>query len=119
MDTRRSLLVDDGGCPSWPIRGRSDRSVPLRARRPRAGRPRERPVQTRVTSGIKGGLGTLAGAPVVGVLHGLNALAVLGTAAQASALTRTKPSAGHQGTGPVDVPPRSDGSAARQPTRPV
>lgn len=58
------------------------------------------------------------GAPIVGALHGINALAVLGTAGRAGALTRVQPPA-HQGTGPVDVPAQSTGSAAPRSTRSV
>jgi hypothetical protein len=60
------------------------------------------------------------GAPIVGALHGLNALAVLGTAIRASALTRedvgtqreSRPSA-------VGVPRQSTGPAQSGTSRPV
>ncbi|UOY03862.1 hypothetical protein [Blastococcus sp. PRF04-17] len=59
-------------------------------------------------------------APVVGTLHGINALAIIGVAGRAAALTRTSPAAARrQMTGPVDVPAQSTGSAAPQSTRPV
>ena len=60
------------------------------------------------------------GAPVVGTLHGLNALAVLGTAVRASMLTRATAVAGRGGVrGQVDVPRQSTGPAMTQPTRKV
>ena len=59
------------------------------------------------------------GAPIVGALHGVNALAVLGTAARASALTRTQPSVRSQGTDSFDIPAQSTGSAAPRSTRSV
>jgi hypothetical protein len=59
------------------------------------------------------------GAPIVGALHGINALAILGTAARAGALTRTTPSVRRHSAGPVDVPSQTTGSAAPQSTRPV
>ena len=58
------------------------------------------------------------GAPIVGALHGLNALAVLGTAIRASSLTRE--SAVRAGaTGSYGVPPQATGSSAPEASRPV
>ena len=60
------------------------------------------------------------GAPIVGALHGINALAVLGTAGRAASLTRTGTTGRPVTTGPVDVPAQAAGSAAPQQTsRPV
>ena len=60
------------------------------------------------------------GAPIVGALHGINALAVLGSAVRANMLTMTGRAAGRlQGTGPVDLPAQSTGSTAPQSTRSV
>ncbi len=61
------------------------------------------------------------GAPLVGALHGINALAVLGTAVRAYLLTRSaRPADREQTTGRVDVPRQSTGSAApQQQSRPV
>jgi hypothetical protein len=58
-------------------------------------------------------------APVVGALHGINALVVLGTAIRASMLTRE--AAGRPSDrGPVEVPRQSTGSSATTETsRPV
>ena len=59
-------------------------------------------------------------APVVGALHGINALAILGVAGRAAALTRTSAGATRRQTdGQFDVPAQSTGSAAPQSTRPV
>jgi hypothetical protein len=59
------------------------------------------------------------GAPIVGALHGINALVVLGAATRAGALAMTAPSGRRRGAGPVEVPTQSTGSAAPRPTRPV
>lgn len=59
-------------------------------------------------------------APLVGALHGINALAILGAAGRAATLTRTSGAAPRsQNADPVDVPRQSTGSAAPQPSRPV
>lgn len=59
-------------------------------------------------------------APVVGALHGINALAVIGVAARASALAgRSAGTSRRHVAGPVDVPAQSTGSAAPQSARPV
>jgi hypothetical protein len=60
--------------------------------------------------------------PALGALHGINALAVLGTAGRASMLTRETGRARHESvTGGVTVPQQSTGSAAptTEPTHPV
>ena len=59
------------------------------------------------------------GAPVVGALHGINALLVFGAAVRASMLTRE--SAGRpSGQGPVDVPRQSTGpSVSTETTHPA
>ncbi|HEY4632074.1 MAG TPA: hypothetical protein VIG96_12260 [Blastococcus sp.] len=59
------------------------------------------------------------GAPIVGALHGINALAVLATATRASALAGTQRSARRRGTDPVEVPTQATGPAAPRSTRPV
>jgi hypothetical protein len=57
------------------------------------------------------------GAPIVGALHGLNALAIIGAAARASMLTRE--SGGRDGvTGSYGVPRQAAGSAAPEASRP-
>jgi hypothetical protein len=58
-------------------------------------------------------------APLVGALHGLNALAVLGTAGRAAALTREARPARASGGVPVDVPAQSTGSSAPDSSRTV
>jgi len=60
------------------------------------------------------------GAPVVGALHGINALAVLGTAVRASLLARERAGAGRTSVrGPVDLPQQSTGSSMPHDTRRV
>lgn len=60
------------------------------------------------------------GAPIVGALHGLNALAILGTAVRASMLSHEDRSSRREGrTEPVDVPRQSTGSATSEASRPV
>jgi heme A synthase len=60
------------------------------------------------------------GAPIVGALHGLNALAILGTAVRASMLSREDRSSRRDSrTEPVDVPRQSTGSATSEAHRPV
>jgi heme A synthase len=59
------------------------------------------------------------GVPLVGALHGINALAVLGTAARASALTRDTRPARRQDGGPVEVPSQATGTSAPQSSRTV
>jgi heme A synthase len=60
------------------------------------------------------------GAPVVGALHGINAMAVLGTAVRASMLTRGDRGVRREsGTGAVDVPRQASGSSAPEATRTV
>ena len=58
-------------------------------------------------------------APVVGALHGLNALAILGTATRAQMLTRTGTVARRQDEGPVTLPAQSSGSSAPESSRSV
>ena len=58
-------------------------------------------------------------APIVGTLHGINALAILGVAGKAVALTRATRPDRRQGTDQIDVPTQSTGSASPQSTRPV
>jgi hypothetical protein len=52
--------------------------------------------------------------PALGALHGINALAVLGTALRASMLTRAAGPARSGDTGQVDVPEQRTGSSAPQ-----
>ncbi|WP_197029145.1 hypothetical protein [Blastococcus sp. URHD0036] len=52
--------------------------------------------------------------PALGALHGINALAVLGTAIRASMLARDAGPAGPHGADQVDVPAQRTGSAAPQ-----
>jgi heme A synthase len=59
------------------------------------------------------------GAPVVGALHGINALAVLATAVRASMLTRDAGVRRESSTGAVDVPRQSTGTSAPEASRPV
>ncbi|MGZ4507088.1 MAG: hypothetical protein ACXVX8_07200 [Blastococcus sp.] len=60
------------------------------------------------------------GAPVVGTLHGLNALAVFATAVRATMLTREPAGAGRGGVrGQVDVPRQSTGTSMPQNARRV
>ena len=60
------------------------------------------------------------GAPILGALHGINALLILGTAVRANMATMTGRAAARlQGAGPVDVPAQSTGSTAQQSTRSV
>jgi hypothetical protein len=59
------------------------------------------------------------GAPIVGALHGLNALAVIGTAIRASALTRDDTGLRRQSGGAVDVPQQASGSSVPGASRPV
>ena len=58
------------------------------------------------------------GAPVVGALHGLNALAILGTAARASMLTRES-GVRAGATGSHGIPRQATGSSAPEASRPV
>jgi heme A synthase len=58
--------------------------------------------------------------PALGALHGINALAVLGTAARASALTREVGGSRRERTaGVADVPRQSTGPSAPEASRPV
>ena len=57
--------------------------------------------------------------PALGALHGINALAVLGTAVRASMLTRGSVAGRASGTGAYDVPQQSVGSSAPEASRPV
>ena len=60
------------------------------------------------------------GAPIVGALHGLNALAIIGSAGRASMLTREAGSARRQSVGgAATVPSQSVGSSAPEASRPV
>jgi heme A synthase len=59
-------------------------------------------------------------APIVGALHGLNALALFGAAARASMLTRDDIGGRRERTaGVVDVPRQSTGSSSPEASRPV
>jgi heme A synthase len=58
-------------------------------------------------------------APVVGALHGINALAVLGTAVRATMLARDAGTRRESRTGAVDVPRQATGSSAPEASRPV
>ena len=57
--------------------------------------------------------------PALGALHGINALAVLGTAVRASTLTREVGAGRASGTGAVGVPRQATGSSAPEASRPV
>jgi heme A synthase len=57
--------------------------------------------------------------PALGALHGINALAVLGTAIRASMLTRENVGARTSTTGGFDVPQQASGSSAPESSRPV
>lgn len=57
--------------------------------------------------------------PSLGALHGINALAVLGTAVRASMLAREAGTARENRTGRVDVPAQSTGSSSPQSSRTV
>jgi heme A synthase len=59
------------------------------------------------------------GAPIVGALHGLNALAIFGTAIRASMLTRETAAARGSASGAFDVPRQSTGTSAPEASRPV
>ena len=60
------------------------------------------------------------GAPIVGALHGLNALAIIGSAVRASMLTREAGPARRQSVGgAATVPSQSVGSSAPEASRPV
>ena len=59
------------------------------------------------------------GAPVVGALHGLNALAIFATAIRASMLTRDSVARRDSTTGAYDVPRQATGSSAPEASRPV
>jgi len=59
------------------------------------------------------------GAPVVGALHGLNALAIFATAIRASMLTRDSVARRDSVTGAYDVPRQATGSSAPEASRPV
>jgi hypothetical protein len=57
--------------------------------------------------------------PAIGALHGINALAVLGTAIRASMLARENAAARSSATGAFDVPQQAAGSSAPESSRPV
>jgi heme A synthase len=57
--------------------------------------------------------------PALGALHGINALAVFGTAVRASMLTRESTTARSSVPGAFDVPRQSTGSSAPEASRPV
>ena len=59
------------------------------------------------------------GAPIVGALHGLNALAIIGSAARASMLTRDSVAGRGSVTGAYGVPLQATGSSAPEASRPV
>jgi len=58
------------------------------------------------------------GAPIVGALHGINALAIIGSAIRASSLTGA-PARRAGGTGSYGVPQQATGSSAPEASRPV
>ena len=59
-------------------------------------------------------------APVVGALHGLNALAIIGTAGRASLLAREAGGVRREGApGGVGVPRQATGSSSPEASRPV
>jgi hypothetical protein len=59
-------------------------------------------------------------APVVGALHGINALAVFGTAGRASMLTRENLGSSRRSSpGTADVPRQSSGTSMPEASRPV
>jgi heme A synthase len=57
--------------------------------------------------------------PAIGGLHGINALAVFGTAVRASMLARERAGARSSATGAVDIPQQVSGSSAPEASRPV
>ena len=57
--------------------------------------------------------------PALGALHGINALAVFGTAVRASMLTREPAAVRGSATGAYAVPQQSTGSSAPEASRPV
>jgi hypothetical protein len=57
--------------------------------------------------------------PSLGALHGINALAVLGTAVRASMLTRDAGTRRESRPGEVDVPRQATGSSSPEASRPV
>jgi heme A synthase len=57
--------------------------------------------------------------PSIGALHGINALAVLGTAGRASMLAREAGARRGSSTEAVDVPRQASGASAPQASRPV
>ena len=57
--------------------------------------------------------------PALGALHGINALAVFGTAVRASMLTREVGARRGSGAGAFGVPRQSTGSSAPEASRPV
>jgi hypothetical protein len=57
--------------------------------------------------------------PALGALHGINALAVLGTSVRASMLTREAGVARTSGSGGFDVPQQASGSSSPEASRPV
>jgi hypothetical protein len=57
--------------------------------------------------------------PAIGGLHGINALAVFGTAVRASMLTRERAGARGSTTGAYEVPQQATGSSAPEASRPV
>ena len=59
------------------------------------------------------------GAPVVGALHGINALAIFGSAIRASMLTREATVGRTSEGGAFDVPRQASGSSAPEASRPV
>jgi uncharacterized membrane protein len=59
------------------------------------------------------------GAPVVGTLHGINALLIIGAAGRAAALTRPAAAGRRPSEGGYDVPAKSTGSATPQSARSV
>jgi len=57
--------------------------------------------------------------PALGALHGINALAVFGTAVRASMLTRERAAVRGSSAGAYDVPQQAAGSSAPEASRPV
>jgi len=59
------------------------------------------------------------GVPAIGALHGINAMAILGTAVRASMLTRQSATARTSVPGSFSVPQQATGSSAPEASRPV
>lgn len=59
------------------------------------------------------------GVPAIGALHGINAMAILGTSVRASMLTRQSAVAGSAASGSFAVPQQSTGPSTPEASRPV